>query len=173
MEAGIGGDFLDLVLTVDVGLEHQVTLKRDRYRVTILIQHLNAVAPGALGAIAGPVLGLHLKRDGAAAEIAAHDPVNDLGAGTAVRRVGHEIEDVADEFQHGGLAGAAPADDAIQPIDKLQSGTVQKSARDLDCLNFVVRQGTVQIDAVRRIPIVHVTPLLGRHQAHSGSPLQF
>ena len=34
----------------------------------------------------------------------------------------------------------------------------------LDRLYFAVRQGTVHIDAVRRIPIIHIAPLLGRHQ---------
>ena len=67
INGGRGGDLLDLVLTVDVGLEHQIPVERDRDRLAVGIEHLGQIVRRPLGSIAGPVLGLDIKTDGAGA----------------------------------------------------------------------------------------------------------
>ena len=131
LEPRVGRDLLDLVLAVDVGLEYEITVERHRHRVAIAVQDLDVVAPRPLGPVASAVLRLDFEADQATAQVAAHMPLDRLRARPAVGRVRHQPEDIADELDDGGLAGAAPADDAVQPVAELEAGAVQEPALDL------------------------------------------
>ena len=105
------------------------------------------------------MLRLHFEADQAATQVAANMPLDRLGARSAVSRVRHQPEDVADELDDGGLAGAAPADDAVQPVAELESGAVQESALDLQAENAVMRRAVIgrvlACGEIRRGHLVH------------------
>ena len=133
------GDFLDLVLAVDVGLEHQIPVERHWNGFPIAIKHLNVVTPRPLGPVPGPVLGLDLEIDRPAAEITAHMALDGLGAGPAVVHVRHHAENVADELEDRRLARPAAANDAVEAVAELEPRTVEKTSRHLDAQDAVVR----------------------------------
>ena len=128
LEPRIGRDLLDFVLAVDVGLEHQIAVQRDRNRLAVAVENLEVISPRPFGAIPGPVPGLDFEMDRPTAEIAAHMTFDRLRARPAVGGIRHHAQDVADELQRGGLAGAAAADDAIEAVAELQPRTVEKAA---------------------------------------------
>ena len=139
MLARRGGDLLDFVLAVDIGLEHQISIERHRHRFAVTIQHLYVVAPRPLGPVARPVLGLNFEIDGPAAEIAAHMALDGLGAGPAVVHIRHHAENVADELENRCLARPAAADDAVEAVAELETRTIEKAARHLDAEDAVMR----------------------------------
>ena len=57
----------------------------------------------------------------------------------------HHAQDVADELQRGGLAGAAAADDAIEAVAELQPRAVEKTAGHRQAEDPVVRRAGVLI----------------------------
>lgn len=93
----------------------------------------------------GPVLGLDLEMDRPAAEIATHMTFDGLGARPAVGGLGHHAEDVADEFEDRGLAGAASADDAIEAVAEFQPRAVEKTTGYRQAQDSVVRLADVLI----------------------------
>ena len=60
------------------------------------------------------------------------------GTRPAVSSIGHHPKDVADELKNGGLVSAAPADDAVQAVAKLESLTVEKPSGCLQSQDAVV-----------------------------------
>ena len=139
LEFRVGGNLLDFVLAVDVGLEHEIAVERYGHRDTVAVQDLCVVRPRAPRAIAGAVLGLNFEIDRPAAKVASDMTFDGLGARLAVDRSGHHAEDVADELKRRGLAGSASADDAVEAIAEFQPGAVEKAARHLETEDSVMR----------------------------------
>src|SRR5690606_9939465 len=130
LELGVGGDFLNLVLAIDVGLEDEIAIKGNSNRIAILIENVDVVAPWSLSPIAGSVFSLDVERDGTAAEIGSHMALSCLHSWPSVTAIRQHAKNVANELQHRGLARTTAANNAIQTIAEFKPRSIEKSALD-------------------------------------------
>jgi len=125
---GTGSDFFNLILAKNVCAEDLISIERNRNSHSGFVQNLDRVVSPATGGIPHISFGSHVDRETAISEIGFHQTL-DRPVPLLVRLlVGHQPKAEPKKLEGGGFASPSPADQAVQPVSKLQLSAPKEAA---------------------------------------------